>query len=167
MVFRRPHLNLGYLPDKPEGVNGLAELIEFNAAHNPDSIFCLQIRAKGAAPCRITFAKLHAAVERCCAWLLASGSTNSRDGGAKSPAPVGILLGSDITIFIYTVALLRLGTPVSTKNQKYAITKLSSRFYVCLHDLLLLLLPIFSRSRPRLPSSLINKFYEFRRRQVS
>ena len=116
MVFRRAHLNLGYLPDKPEGVNGLAELIEFNAAHNPDSTFCLQIRAKGAAPCRITFAELHAAVERCCAWLLASGSTNSRDGGAKSPAPVGILLGSDITIFIYTAALLRLGTPVSTKN---------------------------------------------------
>ena len=125
MVFRRPHLNLGYLPDKPGGVNGLAELIEFNATHNPDSIFCLQIRAKGATPCRITFAELQAAVERCCAWLLASGSTNRRDGGGKCPGPVGVLLGSDITIFIYTAALLRLGTPVST-IYKVAIAKLST-----------------------------------------
>jgi acyl-CoA synthetase (AMP-forming)/AMP-acid ligase II len=118
MVFRRPHLNLGYLPDKPEGVNGLVGLIEFNAVHNPDSIFCLQIRAKGVSPCRITFANLQSAVERCCAWLLASGCTNSRDRGGKCPSPVGVLLGSDITIFIYTAALLRLGTPVSTDGKK-------------------------------------------------
>ena len=116
MVFHRPHLNLGYLPDKPEGVNGLVELIKFNAVHNPDSIFCLQTRAKGVSPCQITFAKLQAAVERCCAWLLASGSTISRDGCEKCPDPVGVLLGSDITIFIYIAALLRLGTPVSTKK---------------------------------------------------
>lgn len=116
MVFRRPHLNLGYIPDKPGGVNGLPELIEFNAVHNPDSIFCLQARANGATPCQITFAKLQTAVERCCAWLLVSGSTNSRSEEGKRPAPVGILLGSDITIFIYIAALLRLGTPVSTKN---------------------------------------------------
>lgn len=116
MVFRRPHLNLGYLPDKPEGVNGLVELIEFNAVHNPDSIFCLQTRAKGAAPCQITFAKLQTAVERCCAWLLASESTKIREGREERPDPVGVLLGSDITIFIYISALLRLGTPVSTEK---------------------------------------------------
>lgn len=117
MVFRRPHLNLGYIPDEPEGVNGLPELIEFNAVHNPDSTFCLQTRAKeGSTPCQITFAQLQAAVERCCAWLLASGSTNGRGEGEKYPAPVGILLGSDITIFIYIAALLRLGTPVSIEE---------------------------------------------------
>ena len=117
MVFRRPYLNLGYIPDEPEGVNGLPELIEFNAVHNPDSIFCLQTRAKeGSTPCQITFAQLQAAVERCCAWLLASGSTNGRGEGEKYPAPVGILLGSDITIFIYIAALLRLGTPVSIEE---------------------------------------------------
>jgi acyl-CoA synthetase (AMP-forming)/AMP-acid ligase II len=125
MVFRRPHLNLGYIPDKPEGVNGLPELIEFNAVHNPDSIFCLQARAKGAPPYQITFVKLQTAVERCCAWLLASGSTNNRNEGEKSPDPVGILLGSDITIFIYMAALLRLGTPVSTEKTIIAIAKLS------------------------------------------
>ena len=117
MVFRRPYLNLGYLPDKPGGVNGLVELIEFNAIHNPESIFCLQTRAKGVTPCQITFAKLQFAVERCAAWLLASGSTNSRVEGEKCPAPVGVLLGSDITIFIYTAALLRLGTPVSAEKK--------------------------------------------------
>ena len=131
MVFRRPHLNLGYHPDKPGGVNGLAELIEFNAVHNPDSIFCLQTRTKGVAPCQITFAELYVAVKRCCAWLLASGSTISRDEDEKCPAPVGVMLGSDITIFIYTAALLRLGTPVSTeKNNIIAIAKLSSEIQV-------------------------------------
>jgi len=116
MVFRRPHLNLGYIPDKPEGVNGLPELIEFNAIHNPDSIFCVQARAGDhSTPCQITFAQLQVAVERCCVWLLTSGSTNGRKEGEIYPAPVGILLGSDITIFIYMAALVRLGTPVSTE----------------------------------------------------
>lgn len=117
MPFIRPHLNIGYLPDKPEGVNGLPELIQFNAVHNPDGVFCLQTRAKGdSTPYQITFAQLQTAVERCCAWLVASGSTNGRKEGENYPAPVGILLGSDITIFIYIAALLRLGTPVSTKE---------------------------------------------------
>lgn len=116
MPFLRPHLNLGYLPDKPEGVNGLPELIEFNAVHNPDGVFCLQTRAKDSPPCQITFAQLQAAVERASAWLLASGSTNGRKEGENYPAPVGILLGSDITIYIYIAALLRLGTPVSPEG---------------------------------------------------
>ncbi|KAF4620377.1 hypothetical protein D9613_000452 [Agrocybe pediades] len=113
MVFRRPHLNLGYTPDDPEGVDGLPELIEFNAKHNPDGVFCLQTRAgEGSTPCQITFRELQSAVERCSAWLVASGSTEGRKEGEKYPAPVGILLGSDITIYIYIAALLRLGTPV-------------------------------------------------------
>jgi len=119
MVFRRPHLNLGYTPDLPEGVNGLPELIEFNAQHNPDGVFCLQTRSgEGSSPCQITFAQLQAAVERCSAWLIASGSTNGRKEGEKYPDPVGILLGSDITIYIYIASLLRLGTPVSTLERR-------------------------------------------------
>ena len=116
MVFHRSHLNLGYIPDKPE-------LIIFNAVHNPDGLFFLQTRiGEGSIPCQITFAQLQVAVERCCAWLLASGSTNGRNEGEKYPAPVGILLGSDITIFIYMAALVRLGTPVRNKD---FITKIS------------------------------------------
>ncbi|KIK63254.1 hypothetical protein GYMLUDRAFT_197778 [Collybiopsis luxurians FD-317 M1] len=113
MAFVRPLLNLGYLPDDPQGVNGLPELIEFNAKHNPDHIFCLQSRAgEESLPCSITFAQLQLAVERCCSWLVASNVTDGRRDGEAYPNPVGVLLGSDITIFIYIAALLRIGTPV-------------------------------------------------------
>ncbi|TFY83837.1 hypothetical protein EWM64_g160 [Hericium alpestre] len=83
-TFVRPRLNLGYDQDSSEGVNSLPELIAFNAEHNPGHVFGLQIRAgENVSPCKMTFAELHAAVER-----------------------------SDIGIFIYMAALLRIGTPV-------------------------------------------------------
>ncbi|KIK64898.1 hypothetical protein GYMLUDRAFT_39839 [Collybiopsis luxurians FD-317 M1] len=95
MAFIRPPLNLGYLPDDARGANGLPELIEFNARHNPDHFFCLQSRAgEESFPYSITFAQLRLAY------------------GEAYPNPVGVLLGSDITTFIYLAALLRIGTPV-------------------------------------------------------
>ncbi|EEB96255.1 hypothetical protein MPER_04639 [Moniliophthora perniciosa FA553] len=51
-------------------------------------------------------------VERCSAWLVSSGATTVRKQENAFPKPVGILLGSDITIFIFMAALLRIGTPV-------------------------------------------------------
>jgi len=123
-VFRRPHSNLGYLPDKPGGINELPELTELKAVRNPDSIFCLQTRARvGSIPCQIIFAQLQAAAERCCVWLFASGITNGRKEGEKYPAPVGILLSSDITIFIYIAAPAHLGTPVGTEGTMIVISK--------------------------------------------
>lgn len=117
MAFQRPHLNLGYLPDEPHGVNGLPELIAFNAQHNPHHVFGLQSRAgEDSEPCQITFLQLHEAVERCCAWLVAQRVTTGRREGEAYPKPVGILLGSDITIYIYMAALLRIGTPVSDSH---------------------------------------------------
>ncbi|TFK52667.1 acetyl-CoA synthetase-like protein [Heliocybe sulcata] len=111
--FTRAHINLGYAPDHPEGVSTLPELIEFNARHNPDHVFGLQARAgEGAEPCQITFKQLQAAVERASAWLVKNGATTGRTSRDQKVPPVGILLGSDITIYIYIAALLRIGTPV-------------------------------------------------------
>ncbi|KAL0568294.1 hypothetical protein V5O48_013694 [Marasmius crinis-equi] len=111
--FFRPHLNLGYAEDLLSGVNDLPELIEFNAEHNPDFVFGRQMRdGDGRSYHDITFSQLQQAVETCSAWLIASGVTKGRDIGGDYPTPVGILLGSDITIFIYMAALLRVGTPV-------------------------------------------------------
>ena len=113
MPFCRPHLNLGYAPDRPEGVNSLPELIEFNAKHNPDHIFGLQIRAgDDTTPCEITFEEFQHAVERASAWLVGTGATAGRTKRDTPTPPVGILLGSDIGIFVYMAALLRIGTPV-------------------------------------------------------
>ncbi|KAF9257799.1 acetyl-CoA synthetase-like protein [Marasmius fiardii PR-910] len=113
MNFSRPHLNLGYEPDLPHGVNGLPELIAWNAKHNGDLVFGRQLRAgERSSYHEITFAQLHNAVERCSAWLVSSNVTKGRGPGEDLPSPVGILLGSDIGIFIYMAALLRIGTPV-------------------------------------------------------
>ncbi|KAL0059558.1 hypothetical protein AAF712_013703 [Marasmius tenuissimus] len=111
--FIRPHLNLGYGDDLPTGVNDLPELIAFNATHNPDLIFGRQLRGgDGLDHHDITFGQLQRAVEGCSAWLTGSEATRGREIGQAYPAPVGIFLGSDITLFIYMAALLRIGTPV-------------------------------------------------------
>ncbi|KAI0055302.1 acetyl-CoA synthetase-like protein [Artomyces pyxidatus] len=110
-TFIRPHLNLGYESASSRGVNSLPELIQFNAHYNPDHVFGLQMRVD-ATPCKMTFAELHAAIERASAWLVGSGATTGRVSRDQKIAPVAILLGSDIGIFIYMAALLRIGAPV-------------------------------------------------------
>jgi hypothetical protein len=113
-TFIRPHLNLGYVEDNLDGINSLPELIEFAAEHNPDHIFGVQTRAgDDSSPCEITFSDLQSAVEHASGWLVSTGATSGRTRRDQVVPPVGILLGSDIGIFIYMAALLRIGTPVS------------------------------------------------------
>jgi len=113
-TFIRPQLNLGFSQDKLGGVNSLPELIEFAAGHNPDHIFGVQTRAgEGSSPFDITFSALQSAIEHASAWLVSTGATPGRTQRDQKLSPVGILLGSDIAIFIYMAALLRIGTPVS------------------------------------------------------
>ncbi|GLB38787.1 putative acetyl-CoA synthetase-like protein [Lyophyllum shimeji] len=112
-TFIRPHINLGYGQDHPSGVKSLPELIEFDASHNPDHIFGLQDRVgDDVSPYEMTFSQLQSAVEYASSWLVARGCTTGRTRRDQTVAPVGILLGSDIAIFIYMAALLRIGTPV-------------------------------------------------------
>lgn len=127
-TFIRPHLSLGYVEDKVGGVSSLPELIEFAAEHNPDHIFGVQIRAgEDSTPCDITFSDLQSAVEHASAWLISAGATTGRTQRDQVISPVGILLGSDISIFIYLAALLRLGTPallMSARLTSVAIAQL-------------------------------------------
>ncbi|VDB88513.1 unnamed protein product [Peniophora sp. CBMAI 1063] len=112
-TFFRAHLNLGFEPDVPEGINSLPELVAFNAKQNPDHVFGLQLRSGETSLARqITFAELSSAVERAAGWLVKSCVTTGRSLRSDKVAPVAILLGSDIGIFIYMCALLRIGTPV-------------------------------------------------------
>lgn len=114
-AFLRPHLNLGYVEDDAGGVNSLPELIAFNAQHNPGHTFGLQARAAKNSPMTISFGQLHAAVLNAAAWLVKSGATAGRTRRGENIAPVGLFLSSDIGIFIYMAALLRIGTPVRYK----------------------------------------------------
>ncbi|KAG5337253.1 putative secondary metabolism biosynthetic enzyme [Termitomyces sp. Mn162] len=95
-TFIRPHINLGYGPDHPIGVNSVPELVEFAASNNPNHIFGIQTRSGDNSPCQITFLQLRAAVEYASCWLVSSGCTTGRTGRDQRPAPVAILLGSDI-----------------------------------------------------------------------
>ncbi|KZV64745.1 acetyl-CoA synthetase-like protein [Peniophora sp. CONT] len=112
-TFVRAHINLGFGLDTQEGVNSLPELVEFNAKHNPDHLFGVQLGScQTSSGRRITFAELSLAVERTAGWLVRSGVTTGRSSRTDEVAPVAILLGSDVGIFIYILALLRIGTPV-------------------------------------------------------
>ena len=109
----RPKLNLGNV-DHDGTVKSLPDLVEFNALNNPDHLFGIQnANAQDASPCEITFSQLQTAVEYASFWLVRTGCTNGRTQRQDSVRPVGIILGSDISIFIYMAALLRIGTPVS------------------------------------------------------
>ncbi|KXN84174.1 Linear gramicidin synthase subunit D [Leucoagaricus sp. SymC.cos] len=111
-TFIRPHLNLGYGDDREDGINTLPDLVEFNAKHNPDHIFGQQFRVNDQPPCVITFSQFATAVERTSAWLVGTGATTGRTEREVIVPPVALLLGSDITLFMFICALLRIGTPV-------------------------------------------------------
>ena len=64
----------------------------------------------------ITFSQLQRRVEHASAWLVQSNVTAGRVLRSDSVSPVAIFLSSDITIFMYLVALLRTGTPVSDQS---------------------------------------------------
>jgi len=111
-TYIRPKLNLGNANDG--AVNSLPDLVEFNAANNPHHIFGVQnANGQDVSPCEITFFQLQAAVEYASSWLIQTGCTKGRTRRQEVVPPVGIMLGSDISIFIYMAALLRIGTPVS------------------------------------------------------
>ncbi|KAK2463766.1 hypothetical protein APHAL10511_004204 [Amanita phalloides] len=125
-TFIRPLINLGYGNDSPDGINTLSELIEFAATHNPNHIFGLQARANSSSCtsgktfgsggdlsfCEITFVQLRRVVERASAWALSSGAAVGRMCRTEKVSPVAIFLSSDVTVFIYMAALLRIGVPV-------------------------------------------------------
>lgn len=129
MPFRRPNFELlAPLPaSQNDNIRTYPELLAFNAAHNGSSLFCLQgLRDSNATPVPITFAEMQKAVERCKAWLVAnvpgveSPKVNSEGKVVKCLA-VGILMGSDVGIIIYMMALLALGVPVSCNPQNQIV----------------------------------------------
>ncbi|KAJ7584629.1 hypothetical protein C8J56DRAFT_1090464, partial [Mycena floridula] len=111
-AFIRPYLNLGCGNDRPEGLDSLPQLISFVAEHNPDHIFGWQSQSGDIPPRGITFAGLQNAVEHASAWLVHTGCTTGRISRERKIPPLAIFLHSDVAIFIYIAALLRIGTPV-------------------------------------------------------
>lgn len=104
-------------------IRSLPDLIQHNAVHNPDHIFCIQCKqsVKGAGPgldfIRITFLELQRAVNRCCQWLLDNVSDIHvaevvSDGTVSKCPPIALFMESDVGLFVYIAALLTLNVPV-------------------------------------------------------
>ena len=124
-AFVRPCLSL---TGSSESINGngkhgsskirtILDLVNFNAMHNPDHTFCLQELKEFHALRHITFRELAQAVRSCSAWLCQQKIVSPPggvfgEGAVQQATPVALLMASDIGIFIYLLALMRLGVPV-------------------------------------------------------
>lgn len=99
----------------------LPELIEFNAAANPNHLFCIQAtKAKGAFDLiHITNYDLRNAITNCQIWLknniveLKTPTRGENSGMVEKGAPIALLMESDVGLFIYKLALIGMGVPVS------------------------------------------------------
>ena len=108
------------LGDAKESITSLPDLIEFNAEHNPDHVFCFQASVShdpgipgnpGSAAFNgrsITFGELSRSVAACAAWLSGSCGLDDR----AEPKPLALYLESDVGLFFHLSALLTLDVPV-------------------------------------------------------
>lgn len=110
--------------DEPEAITSLPDLIDFNARHNPDHIFCIQARSlsgnleaaesSNAAfdPCPITFAHLDSAVHACASAITNLVPQNQDSVDRQTSEPLALYLESDVGLFFHLAALLTLHLPV-------------------------------------------------------
>ncbi|PWN88007.1 acetyl-CoA synthetase-like protein [Acaromyces ingoldii] len=140
--FIRPNLRL--TPGWQSTANTAGEpatvydLLEQSARLNAQHAFALQLAPSLVASDTrtISHGQLLEAVDRCSAWLVAEGiarrSAAKRDSGngVERGTPVAIFLGSDANIFVYLVALTKLGNPFalfSSRLSAEAVTALCTR----------------------------------------
>ena len=105
-------------------IRSLPDLIHFNAIHNPHFLFCIQFKQSKRGPVEkdigevyVTFSELATAIEQCCVWILSKvkGIHPARltsDGSVQKDPPVALFLESDVTLFVYMMALLTMNVPV-------------------------------------------------------
>lgn len=94
-------------------IHTLLDLVEFNAANNPDHVFCLQEVKNKNDLHGLTCKDLADAVGKCTFRLMDEIVDPGRNANQK-PDAVALLMASDVTLFIYLLALMRLGIPVYT-----------------------------------------------------
>ena len=122
-TFDRPPLDLKGSSNNQHGhkrnnfttIHSLLDLVDFNAARNPNHVFCLQELKHELRLHELTFQGLADAIGICTAWLsheIAGLDFSQQNGEKENPAAVALLMGSDITLFIYVLALMKLGIPV-------------------------------------------------------
>ncbi|KAF7507856.1 hypothetical protein GJ744_010020 [Endocarpon pusillum] len=120
--FRTPRIDLQATDKDCDAIRTVPELIDFNAKHNPDQLFCLQATKAGqdvihATTIAITHLQLWHAISRCSTRLIAEIAElklpfENSDGGFTKSQPVALYLESDVGLLIHLFSLMSLGVPV-------------------------------------------------------
>ncbi|CAD6985706.1 unnamed protein product [Tilletia controversa] len=112
-------------------IRTLYDLLQTSAVKNPDHIFCHQFLPGPQTKRTVSHSQLLGAVDGCVADLVRRGlarrSEKISDSEVVRGSPVALLLGSDISIFIYILALAKIGNPfilVSTRLSPEAVRHL-------------------------------------------
>jgi hypothetical protein len=121
--FETPRINLQAADDDCEAIRTVPELIDFNAKHNPDQLFCVQAtkatqNALHATTIAITHLQLWHAILHCSTRLSAEIaelrlSYRSDEGRFAKCQPVALFMESDVGLLIHLFAFMSLGIPVS------------------------------------------------------
>lgn len=137
--FKRAEFDLLSTQGSPSNstIRCLPDLVLHNALHNPGHLFCLRTTQSSEGFCAqldftdVTFSELAQAVERCCAWILASvpnihAAEVGKDGVIRKSRPLALFMESDLWLFIYLVASLTLNIPVRSLHSCYHRTWLNN-----------------------------------------
>ncbi|KAL4866181.1 hypothetical protein BDV12DRAFT_210641 [Aspergillus spectabilis] len=130
MSFKRAKVNL-LDPTDPTAIRTLPELIEWNAKHNPDHLFCTQLLSQSTEAtdnaCHVTHSQLRQAILRCSRRLRSQipglHLPSVTDGGeiVKS-GPVVLFIGSNIGLWVHLLALMAIGVPVAVLSARLSPT---------------------------------------------
>lgn len=98
---------------KEDHVHSLPELIDFNAIHNPDHLFCIQARSNEPF-INVTNAQFKVAVDQCAQWIADNVKlpTAATKNGLVERPPVALLMESDFGLIVHQFALVSMGIPV-------------------------------------------------------
>lgn len=98
---------------KENYVHSLPELIDFNAAHNPDHLFCIQARSNEPF-INVTNAQFKVAVDQCAQWIADNVKlpTVATKNDLVERPPVALLMESDFGLIVHQFALVSMGIPV-------------------------------------------------------
>ncbi|EDQ98476.1 uncharacterized protein LACBIDRAFT_256821 [Laccaria bicolor S238N-H82] len=128
--FICPCLNLASSNDDRPFISSLPQLITFAAQHNPHHTFALQLRTSDSPRCELSFVQVGEMVERASAWLISSVRTKSEIPGLllrriPNNLMMPILLASDVGLFVYLSALLRIGVPALLLSARLSPTSIA------------------------------------------
>jgi acyl-CoA synthetase (AMP-forming)/AMP-acid ligase II len=110
--------------ENKKAICSVLQLIEHNAEENPNHVFCLQAEkgqesvgldsdSVGWNVRRISFKDLYHAVADCCSWLRNNLVGSSENSLSVGQSPVAVYLESDVTLFLFVVAITALNHPVT------------------------------------------------------